>query len=399
MNTLDTIYFPDTVLPAHQQLPLALFFNTIHLLQPVEGDEQKDQEPLSDSGSHLFTESGFCQVHTPSRLGADRDRFLHLLHDIRNKKDAYVEQLSYLTLASLSAPASRGDSSKQAILSSLLQGMEQDSAGDEQERLALWQARLILKIAEILDQEEEELALQLATIDDQEIALFRRLQGEMRESGDGHGRPSVARFRDGQRATGGSGDEDGAEEDPFLELLALKQKMNQPRPGMIKNRLRAWSRLYLSGPMPSLRLWTTRRPEAADILLEQYERESGQAPIVLLQLDLPAGISREDTDGREVEQFRAEMGAPLQEMAEALGKLAMTEIEDDSDPALLLPQAERWQEAWSSRLEASFPAGHYGRTPLTIHLLAGMPFSELIGERQGTELVPPVRHALLAVWG
>jgi hypothetical protein len=378
MNTLDTIYFPDTVLPARQQLPLALFFNAIHLLQPVEGDEQKEQGPPSDSGSHLFTESGFCQVHTPSRLGADRDRFLHLLHDIRNKKDAYVEQLSYLTLASLSAPVSRGDSSKQAILSSLLQGMEQGIAGDEQERLALWQARLVLKIAELLDQEEDELALQLATIDDQEIALFRRLQGEMRESGD----------------------EDGAEEDPFAELLALKQKMNQPRPGMIKNRLRAWSRLYLSGPMPSLPLWTTRRPEAADILLEQYERDSGQEPRVLLQLDLPAGISREDTDGiREVEQFRAEMGALLQEMAEALAKLVMSEIEDDVDPALLLPQAESWQEAWSSRLDASFPAAHYGRTPLTIHLLAGMPFSELIGERQGTEMVPPIRHALLAIWG
>ena len=378
MNTLDTIYFPDTVLPARQQLPLALFFNAIHLLQPVEGDEQMEQDPPSDSGSHLFTESGFCQVHTPSRLGADRDRFLHLLHDIRNKKDAYVEQLSYLTLASLSAPVSRGDSSKQAILSSLLQGMEQGIAGDEQERLALWQARLVLKIAELLDQEEDELALQLATIDDQEIALFRRLQGEMRESGD----------------------EDGAEEDPFAELLALKQKMNQPRPGMIKNRLRAWSRLYLSGPMPSLPLWTTRRPEAADILLEQYERDSGQEPRVLLQLDLPAGISREDTDGiRGVEQFRAETGALLQEMAEALAKLVMSEIEDDVDPALLLPQAESWQEAWSSRLEASFPAAHYGRTPLTIHLLAGMPFSELIGERQGTEMVPPIRHALLAIWG
>jgi len=308
----------------------------------------------------------------------DRDRFLHLLHDISNKKDAYVEQLSYLTLASLSDPASRGDNSKQAILSSLLQGMEQYSAGDEQERLALWQARLVLKIAEILDREEEELALQLIAVDDREIALFRRLQGEMKESGDGQ----------------------GAEEDPFAELLALKQKMNQPRPGMIKNRLRAWSRLYLSGPMPNLRLWTTRRQEAADILLEQVERESGHAPVSLLQIDLPARISLEDMDGvRKVEQFRAEMQVPLQEMAEALGKLAMTELEDDSAPALLLPQAERWKEAWNSRLEASFPAAHYGRTPLTIHLLTGVPFSELIGERQGTEkLVPPVRHALLAVY-
>ncbi len=379
MNTLDTLYFPDTVLPIHEQLPLALFFDTIHLLQPVEGDEKEDGDKSSDPGSHLFMEMGFCQEHTPSRLGVDRDRFLHLLHDIRNKKDAYVEQLSYLTLASLSAPATRGDNSKQAILSSLVHGMEQQDTDvhDEQERLALWQARLVLKIAEILDQEEEELALQLATIDDNEIALFKRLQGEVRESGE----------------------EDGAEEDPFLELLELKQKMNQPRPGMIRNRLRAWNRLYLSGPLPvNPVLWTTRRQEAADILLEQYEKESGQAPLALLQIELPARISKENTDViREIEQFRSEMQSHLQKMAAILGKLVMTEMPIIVDSASLVPQAETWKEEWNSRLESSFPASHYGRTPLTIYLLAETSVPALIGETQGQEMTPLIRHVLLAV--
>jgi len=378
MNTLDTLYFPDTVLPIHEQLPLALFFHTIHLLQPVEKDEKEDQGEPSDPGSYPFTEKGFCQVHTPSRLGADRDRFLHLIHDIRTKKDAYVEQLSYLTLASLSAPATRGDNSKQAILSSLLQGMEQDSdARDEQARLDLWQARLVLKIAEILDQEEKELALQLTGIDDNEIALFKRLQGEIRESGE----------------------EEVAEEDPFLELLELKQKMNQPRPGMIRNRLRAWNRLYLSGPLPvNSWLWTTRRQEAADILLEQYEKESGQAPLSLLQIELPAGFGNDNTDViREVEQFRTEMQPHLQEMAEALGQLVMKENLDVTAPAALLPLAEAWREAWSSSLESSFPASQYGRKPLTIYLLAETYLPALIGETHGTEMQLPSRHALLAV--
>ena len=377
MKTLDTLYFPDTVLPVRQQLPLALFFNTIHLLQPVEDGVKEDGEESSDPSGYPFTEMGFCQVHTPSKLGADRDRFLHLIHDIRNKKDAYVEQLSYLTLASLSAPASRGDNSKQAILSSLLHGMDQDAdAADEQARLALWQARLVLKIAEILDQEEEELALQLAAIDDHEIALFRSLQGEIRESGE----------------------EDVVEEDPFLELLALKQKMNQPRPGMIRNRLRAWNRLYLSGPLPvNPWLWTTRRQEAADILLEQYEKESGQAPISVLQLELPARISQENTDViREVERFRAGMQADLQELAAILGKLVTTET-PIGDPALLVPQAQAWQEMWRFRLESSFPASQYGRTPLTIYLLAETSVPALIGETQGQEMKPSNRHVLLAV--
>lgn len=382
MNALNTLYFPDTVLTLEQQLPLALFFHTLHLLQPVEGDVQSDTGEdggkASDSGCYPFMEKGFCQAHTPSALGGDRDRFLHLLHDIRNKKDAYVEQLSYLTLASLSAPSPHGDSSKQAILSSLLQGVEQDSdARTEQDRLALWQARLVLKIAEILDQEEEELAWQLATIDDQEIALFRQLQGEIKKSGEG----------------------EVIEEDPFQELLELKQKLNQPRPGMIRNRLRAWSTLYSSGPLPvDFQLWTTRRQEAADILLERYEKENGQAPVTLLQITLPARISPENGDAiREIEQFKTGMQAQLQELAETLGRLAAAEINKSNNPAGLFPEAQAWQETWNSRVDAAFPANHYGRATLTIYLLSEISFFALIENDPGKEMQAPTRNLLLAV--
>lgn len=380
MNSLETLYFPDTILPRPQQLPLALFFDTIHLLQPVEDGEQPGQDIAAAPGSYPFTESGFCQAHTPSRLGVDRDRFLHLLHDIRSKKDAYVEQLSYLTLASLSAPAGRGDSSKQAIMSSLLQGMAPaDEAHDEQERLALWQARLVLKIAELLDQEEEELARQMATIDDREIALFRSLQGEIRESGDA----------------------DAIEEDPFAELLALKQKMNQPRPGMIKNRLRAWSRLYWSGPLPVQPLmWLTRRQEAADILLEQYEQESGRAPLMLMQLELPVSrLPEQAAMSLPVAQFRTEMQAQLQAMAAALAGLVTTDLTSAGEPAVLLPQAESWQAIWDAQIAAFFPASQYDRTPLTIYLLAETSLPALLGQTQEQEMPPsPSHHALLAVW-
>lgn len=376
MNTLETLYFPDTVLSLHRQLPLALFFNTIHLLQPVEQNEQEEQD-VPDPGSHLFTERGFCQAHTPSRLGEDRDRFLHLLHDIRNRKDSYVEQLSYLSLASLSAPATRGDHSKQTIISSLLQGLDKDTdTQDEQERLALWQSRLVLKIAEILDQEEEELALQLATIDDQEIALFRSLQGEIQESGE----------------------DDETMEDPFNELLELRQKMNQPRPGMIKNRLRAWNRLYLSGHLPEqFWLWTTGRQEAADILLEQYEEASGQAAPSLLQIDLPARFSDNADVTSKVELFRTELQPHLQELAGALKMLVMTGIKKDTDPTSLLPQAKRWTDQWNARLESHFPTSEYGRKALTIFFLAEMPFASLIGETAGDNIQLAVQHALLAV--
>jgi len=376
MNTLDTLVFPDTILPAYRQFPLALFFNSLHLLQPVERDEtdNRDRSPAADS--YPFMETGFCQVHTPSRLGTDRERFLHLVNDIRDRKDNYVEQLSYLSLASLSEQTGHGDPSKQTIISSLLDGMDRnDAPSDEQERLALWQARLVLSIAEILDREEEELARQLAAIDDREIALFRSLQGEIAESGE----------------------ENGPAEDPFQELLELRQKLNQPRPGMIKNRLRAWSRLYLSGPLPEPALWTTCRQEAADILLEQYEQECGQAPLPLLQLELPARFHGDP--GREaelVQQFRAGMQPHLHALAEALDRLAKSEIAAPDAPALLLPQAEEWRNAWNTKLEAVFPAGQYGRMTLHLSLLAGMPLPALINESH-VPAATSVQNGLLVV--
>jgi len=322
-------------------------------------------------------ETGFCQVHTPSRLGTDRDRFLHLVNDIKNRKDNYVEQLSYLSLASLSEQPRQGDPSKQTIISSLLQGLDQgDDAHDEQERLALWQARLVLSIAEILDQEEEELAGQLAAIDDREIALFRSLQGEITESGD----------------------ETASPEDPFQELLELRQKLNQPRPGMIKNRLRAWSRLYQSGPLPELVLWTTCRQEAADILLEQYEQECGQAPLSLFQLELPGRFNNDlAAEAEKVQQFRTETQSLAHALAEALDKVVTSEIADKGgDPALILPQAGEWRETWNATLESFFPTGEYGRMTLNFSLLAGMPLPSLMREPHGTS-APPVKNGLLAV--
>jgi hypothetical protein len=375
MNTFDTLYFPDTVLPAHQQFSLALFFSAIHLLQPVESDGETGADPSSAPGSYPFMETGFCQVHTPSPLGADRDRFLHLLHDIRSRKDNYVEQLSYLSLASMSAPATRGDQSKQTIMSSLLQGIDQkNDPQDEEARQALWQARLVLSIAEILDREEEELALQLATIDDKEIALFRHLQGEIRESGD----------------------EDTVIEDPFQELLELRQKMNQPRPGMIKNRIRAWSRLYLSGPLPQeFAIWTTCRQEAADILLEQYEKECGQAPVVVLQIDLPECLEGDETEeAGKIRQFKEAMQPQMEELATALARLVESESPEMDATALLLPEAEQWQDNWNTRLESCFPASEYGRTTLNLVLLPKMPLSALIQKSHGAA---PVKNGLLAI--
>jgi hypothetical protein len=378
MTTLDALYFPDTVLLTQQFFPFTLFLKAIHLLQPVEADEKKGIDAPTLSGSHPFMESEFCQVHTPSRLGVDRERFLHLLNDIRNRKDSFVEQLHYLSLAALSAPDHHSESSKQTIISSLLHGIDQENEHrDEQNRLALWQARLVLKIAEFLDQEEDELARQLASIDDKEIALFRSLQGEMNEAGE----------------------EDEDYEDPFTEVLELRQKLHQPRPGMIKNRLRAWIRLYLSGPAPKeFPLWITSRQEAADILLEQYETECGCLPIRFLRIKLPSPYNGSENEIKDtLLTFREASQAQRKELSDIFDILIEEKTIADTLPTHLLSRIALWEEEWDSKFRNFFPDNHRGRTGLTFYLLPGMSLASLISKMNGVQTTMPFSNGLLAV--
>lgn len=379
MTTLDTLYFPDTTLRAQQQFSLSLFFSTIHLLHPVETEESKEGDSKSLAEGRPFMDRGYCQAHTPSPLGSDRDRFLHLLHDIQNRKDHFVEQLQYLSLASLSTTERQHESSGQAIISSLLHGSDQKTGDqDEQNRQALWQARLVLKIAEFLDQEEDELAQQLAAIDDREIALFRDLQGEITEAGEG----------------------DKICDDPFTEILALRQKMNQPRPGMINKQLRAWSRLYLSETTPkTIPLWTASRPEAADLLVEHYEKECALSPIHLLHLELPGhSTGAEEEMAEKIPAFIKATQSCQQALADIFQALVQETTPTPPLPAQLLSTIESWENDWNTAVNDFFPAHDYGRAGLSFSLLPTMPLDSLLRQMSGRKITAPLTHGLLAVY-
>ncbi len=105
------------------------------------------------------------------RTGID---FLHLVEDIRNRKDDYAAQLSSLILASKSGSTAEIEDSEQSIMDSLVTPkdlQEKSLLAAKEEKL--WQARLVLAIGEILDQEEEEIARNLAMLDDDQAELLR----------------------------------------------------------------------------------------------------------------------------------------------------------------------------------------------------------------------------------
>jgi hypothetical protein len=374
MATLETLYFPDTVLTTDGQSALFLLFSPVHILKPVETDET---DPPITGPTDTFMDAGFCQVHTPAPLGTDRGRFLHLVNDIQNRKDDYAAQLSALTIASMSVPRSSGEDSRHEIVSSLFGGPETDPSAKEKEEAhlaGLWQARLVLAIGEILDREEEEIADAMSILNESETALFDRLLGK---------------------------DEEFDDEDLFKDLKQLREKVNLPRPGMVGNRLKAWLSLYRSGNLPGWWLWTTTRPEAADILLEMFEKRTGTAAMPLWQLELPAATGIELQDHMDkIETFRAGAQSLTTEITGKFNDLARQEIPLDSEPEAVLPEGAAWSEKWAALLEEHFPAELYGRTPLRLHLLCNLSLPELAEtHRQNNTAEKSVRHGILAVVG
>lgn len=336
MSTLEALYFPGTEIYSGSQFPIFLLFQKTHLLQPVESTE------TTDNAADIFKSSGLCQAHTPCPLGENRDRFLHLIRDIRERKDDYAAQLSSLTVAALSAKKASVDDSSRGIITSLLGSHSVAPVSKEDIDLQLWQARLVLKIGEILDREEEEVAMQMALLEDEEDSLFRTLQGEMEEE----------------------------DESLFEELQQLKETISRPTATAIKNRLGAWSRLYRAGEVSGQKIWLTHMEEAADILLEKFEDQNGSAASVVAELELPANIGWGKTDAFEhIQEFK-------QQNDTLLGRIWATLAAPDSEDIISLT-AE-----WADALQNMFPREKNGRTTLTFYSLGESGCSALLGKSE-----------------
>ncbi|MBC8207572.1 MAG: hypothetical protein H8E79_00160 [Desulfobulbaceae bacterium] len=362
MNILTTLYFPQTQLPVHHRLPLSLLFDQLHLLQPVE--KAPDHAPVPDDDH--FMESDFCQVHTPAPLGTDRDRFLHLVQDIRERKDDYTSQLSALTLAALSGKEQTQERSHNDILGALRQSHTRTPDSDE----TLWQARLVLKIGEILDTEEDELNLEIASLSEQKDRLFKELKGE--------------------NSSPESSDDD---DDLFTGILEQQEQISRPSGATLRNRFRAWQKLYQAEVIPDLpTIWTTRCQESAELILDAYENRSGRTALPLLQLELPARLPGHDTTER-IAAFHNETANLHQTLRRKLHELTHREELILAEADVLLPEAREYQEQWRTALDTHFPGARYGRLSLTVHLLANISLEHLLRDDGQT----PSGHGLLAV--
>lgn len=333
MNKLISLNFPDTSLYSETQYPFLLFFDQLHFINPIENND------IFDS-NHIFAEHGLCQEDTPKPLGNDRDRFIHLIKDILTRKDDYLTQLNLLTLAQYSSSSDKQRESRTEIMSSIL-GPGVSAITDEKETATelLWRARLLLLLGQKYDMEEEELASHLQVLDDKEIELFKKLQGNDEEEQD----------------------------NPFSEIMELQKKTIKQNASMIYARCREWMRLLEDTPLENSQLLVTTKQDAFDYCSDNFEKQYNSLPQYIDALPLPAYIGRE-AEGviEKVQQFKENNAELIKMLQQQIIPLLEQEYDRNERTGIDDKLLAKWEEA----LEQQFPENISGRKQLKLFQFA-----------------------------
>ncbi|THB72905.1 MAG: hypothetical protein D6B25_15955 [Desulfobulbaceae bacterium] len=365
MDSLKTLIFPDTILFQDKYFPLFLFFAPINYLAPIEGGNDEDDQSEFD----IFMERNLCQAHTPSPLGKNRERFVHLINDIRVRKDDYAAQLSSLTVAGLSTKSSDKKSEKRTeIINTLLTDGSNQSAVSDQDEIECWQSRLVLKIAEILDHEEAELQNHLSLLDSREMNMFKKLQGEDAPDDD----------------------------DPFARLEEIRQNLLRARPGEMKKRFYAWFNLMKPALSGMEALWFASSQDSGDQIFSLYEELHTNYPVPILELPFPARIPISATHLlKEILAFREATATARKGIVEELFTLANDPEYSPLDTDKLLPTDSEKLRSWNQLLDEMFPEHVNGRCSVRFYLLQDTTIPQLLGieTRKDTDH----SHGLLAV--
>jgi len=274
MNKTIACVFPETLPDERLLFPLVQVFDQVVHMQAIENT------PPEQGTETVFIEQcrqrGRLQGFTPAPLGEQRDRFRALVQDMRRRGDAYTSQLSMLTLAGLNRR--NHPESHHSILSDLLQ--RSDIKEQQETELVLWQSRLIVTLGEFFDIEQAELNRALHEITHRQDTLLADLCEE--------------------------------EENPFV-LPVTAQDTGHETDGILRHRLKAWTRLCFYDGRPVPGLLVTRHRMAMDLLQEVYEKRHRQSVRHLARLEVPVT--------RTVPGQDANLDEPLIRQSPSLGKV------------------------------------------------------------------------------
>jgi len=341
-RNVGVVVFPETVPGDELLFPLVQVFAPIVHCRCVEEDEVAEilVTPLA---GELAREQRLRSL-VPAPLGEERDRFLALVRDLNSRGEEYALQLKELLLASIGRS---GESERRSsIIGQLAGDSGHEDDGHRQRRMVLWQARLLLKLAEMYDSDQRELEQELERIREREEGLLSQLRQE--------------------------------QEQPFGLTRDLNTAATHTD-GLVRLRLKAWSRLFCLGEgsaCPEGLVYVTKEREGLDLLLETAER-LGAAPEPWLRLLLPA-------------RGRAGDLAPGERLRrEALFRRLLEDLAKGEEEGVYADPAA----PWASLLEEIYPAQRFGRRLLVLYRCTAPAcdlFMEAFG-RDGDLQAVPVR--------
>ncbi len=258
------LIFPETEPSIHDIGKLLFFFNSLSYYLPTESDA----EGLIDQ--NLF--DNLCAGYVPAPLHEDLSRFNHLLGEMENSRSGDLARL----FSSAKSPIATGQirDKDEASSSSILSALQKDNGEKAHIQLKerLWQARLILKLAEMLNRRESEVRQGLAKVSSDEQKTFASLAG-----------------------SNGTEPGDPAQFSALEKPLHLKGKIEYPEDYsaggsamLVPLRIKAWAELFLADSSPNrpFILVTTNRDNGSTIL-DRYENTWRKTPQKLFSLSIP----------------------------------------------------------------------------------------------------------------
>jgi hypothetical protein len=368
--SVDLAYIFPNILPEEDVVfPLAQLFEQLVFLRPVEDDLPEADTPFLQEMEGQPGSSGCVSSACPAPLAEDRERFLALLRDIRSRPEDYTGHLGNLSAGFGSTV--RQAEQQSSIMATLLQqtgiraGSEdhtlQAKKGQEKNTssVLLWQARLLLKLGESVDQNQAEVRRNLDRMTRQQEELLKKLR-------------------------------EGQEED-FPELASpLFSTDNEIPFAQQQLRLKAWSRLFaLSQGEFETTAFISQSADAVEALLGHYRQKYAGAAKPLLSLPLPAFLEREEDALLKRDRFQKEAAA-LELIA------AIRALPTSSADSVF---SEENKAAWADLLERHYPLAQHGRCTLTLYFLPEITPQRLFLETFAAQDDRAAREAVEATGG
>ena len=357
------LIFPETEPSNHDIGKLLFFFNSLSYYLPTESDAE------GQGAQNLF--ENLCTGYVPAPLHEDLSRFNHLLGEMANGRSDDLARL----FSSAKSPIATGqirdrdEASSFSVLSALQKDNGQKAHIQLKERL--WQARLILKLAEMLDRRESEVRQGLARISSDEQKIFASLEGSNE-----------------------TGPDDPAQFPAQENLMHPKGKVEYPEnysaggsAMLAPLRIKAWAELFLADSSPNRPpVLVTNNPDNGSTILDRYENTWRKTPQKLFSLSIPLfpGLGSSESAYEQYIARRNKLRLAVKENLEYfenfLRKTAMLQDSLSSDKHKNISIDPEHIAAWEETVTIEFPSPATGYQKLDFYCFPGIP-SDLLVQR------------------